>query len=120
MQASELKPCPAECLHTTDRGGVAVFQRRSDIWGVYCQTCHCSTEYYATEAEARNAWNTRAPDEQAKAHWIAEGMERAAVMLAALRDKANATEDHDGFCAADGLQDGIDAIRAAKGAGHAG
>lgn len=55
-----LKPCPAECLHTVDRGGPSLFRRRGDIFGVYCQTCQCSTEYYSTEAEAITAWNTRA------------------------------------------------------------
>lgn len=57
-----LEPCPAECLHTVDRGGPTVYQRRSDIFGVHCQTCRCSTEYYATEAEAIAAWNTRSPN----------------------------------------------------------
>lgn len=79
---SELKPCPAQCLHTVDRGPPTVFQRRSDIWGVYCQTCHCSTEYYGTEAEAITAWNTRP---QPSAEPVGDLIERAKARAMTLR-----------------------------------
>lgn len=71
-----LKPCPAHSLHTIDRGPATVFQRRSDIWGVYCQTCQCSTEYYGTEAEAIAAWNNRPALTEAFKHFAGEGVQQ--------------------------------------------
>lgn len=74
-----LEPCPAECLHTIDRGGPSLFSRRADLWGVYCQTCQCATEYYPTEAEAVAAWNRRvpaAPSPDAELDALCERLER--------------------------------------------
>ena len=57
--ATELKTCPF-C------GGKAVMKHVRQIWEpresywAACQSCHMSGKHYRTEAEAIEAWNTRA------------------------------------------------------------
>lgn len=51
----QLKPCPF-C------GGEAIIDMDGDWywnWKVFCHGCGCDIGYYATEAEATEAWNRR-------------------------------------------------------------
>lgn len=52
-----LKPCPTPWCDRWTKP--YVFERRADILGVCCPCCFVSTPYFATEAEAIAAWNTR-------------------------------------------------------------
>ena len=99
MEASELKPCPfCGANATLARDHQSVMLTRGEPatddhykWSIthICPSGLTLSIHFRDRAQAITVWNTRAPDEQAKAAWIAEDRRGRTFTVSEL-DKARA------------------------------